>query len=60
MDPEVTLTEARQLLHEGKPHSALESLSDYALWRIHGGFQPKDGDTRAAALFHSLLQVSRP
>ena len=42
---QVDATESAESLDE-----AAHALNDYATWRRNGGFEPDNGDTRAAAL----------
>lgn len=54
MDPEACLTRAEEALADGDLEECQAALDDYRDWRSRGGFQPADGDDRAAGIRERL------
>lgn len=48
MDPEAALCWAMDYLKDGDVEEAEECLASYRGWRAGGGFEPPNGDVRAA------------
>jgi len=50
MDPEATLQCAQDAIEDCEMCIALEYLGYYRSWRFRGGYEPADGDKRAALM----------
>jgi len=59
MDPEACLDRCDEALGEGDVAEARDALKDYRNWRRHGGFEPKQGDARAAVLERLVARAKR-
>lgn len=57
MDPEATLKALKDSIDDGEYHNAVLALRNYYVWRLNGGFQPINGDTRAAGLTDELADA---
>lgn len=56
MDPKETLKELRAAIEVGNYGYAVECLSNYAVWRIKGGFEPVTGDAEFQRLAVKLAE----
>lgn len=54
MDPEATLTALERAILDKEFDTAVECLSHYIRWRLKGGIEPSNGDSRADALAKRL------
>ena len=59
MDPEACLDRCDEALAEGDVAEARDALKDYRNWRRNGGFEPKQGDARAAVLERLVARAKR-
>jgi hypothetical protein len=57
MDPEATLQTLSHAVKARKYGEAVTALNNYYRWRILGGFQPMNGDTRADGLANELADA---
>jgi len=59
MDPEETLRRAEQALRDLDFGEALDLLAAYDRWRRFGGFEPHDGDRRAAQVRRTIRRWAK-
>jgi hypothetical protein len=57
MDPKATLENALAAYRSGDCELAADMLRNYYEWRNRGGFEPTDGDSKAATLSNLLDEL---
>lgn len=55
MDPEAVLKRAADEFRHCQWGEVATALFEYYQWRVKGGFEPKDGDTRAESLSNRVI-----
>ena len=59
MDPQQVLLDVAKHLAAGEQSAAAEALSAYWTWRRRGGYEPPDGDHRAAQVAQLARRLGR-
>ena len=57
MDPETALTSTLRAIKDNLPQIAAECLFAYYQWRLKHGYEPVDGDARAAILAPQVIDL---